>query len=176
MALAAAGEAAVTGAVLEAVSSVMPGTDDYSYYVNDGVYGAFNCIMFDHAVVRPRLLRNPARNKGQKPTHKVKASLSKSGLKKLASSLSDSGDEEERKDLSLYSSTIFGPSCDSIDVVSRSVLLPKLSIGDWLYFQNMGAYTAAAASSFNGFDPSNKFYVCSIRPENFEKMLAGPDR
>ena len=173
-ALAAAGEAAVAGAVLEAVSSLMPGSDDFAYYVNDGVYGAFNCIMFDHAVVRPRLLRNPAKSKGQQPGHKVKASMSKEGFKRLESSVSDSN-EEGKKDVDLYSSTLFGPSCDSIDVVARSVLLPKLTVGDWLYFNNMGAYTSAAASSFNGFDPSEKFYVCSVRPENFEKMVAGPD-
>ena len=181
-ALASAGEAALAGAVLEAVSSVMPGVDDYSYYCNDGVYGAFNCIMFDHAVVRPRLLRNPAiacrRNTSAgasgKPGHRVQASVSKEGFKRLESSVSDS-DEEASKDINLYSSTLFGPSCDSIDVVARSVLLPKLKVGDWLYFQNMGAYTSAAASSFNGFDPSAKFYVCSVRPENFEKMVAGPD-
>ena len=54
-------------------------------------------------------------------------------------------------------------------------ILPKLKVGDWLHFQNMGPYTSAAASSFNGFGPSPKFYACSVRPENFEKMVAGPD-
>ena len=182
-ALASAGEAAVAGAVLEAVSSLMPGNDDYSYYCNDGVYGSFNCIMFDHAVVRPRLLRNPfiANRRGSnadaasgKHGHRVQASVSKEGFKRLESAVSDHSDDENNKDINLYSSTLFGPSCDSIDVVARSVLLPKLKVGDWLYFQNMGAYTSAAASSFNGFDPSPKFYVCSVRPENFEKMVAGP--
>lgn len=172
-ALAAAGEAAVAGAVLEAVSSVMPGSDDYAYYINDGVYGAFNCIMFDHAVVRPRLLRKADGHKTPKHRRVRSASLS-NGFEELQSSGSDS-DDDEKGDVTLYSSTIFGPSCDSIDVVSRSVLLPKLNIGDWLYFNNMGAYTSAAASSFNGFNPSAKFYVCSVRPENFEKMVAGPD-
>jgi Pyridoxal-dependent decarboxylase, C-terminal sheet domain len=75
----------------------------------------------------------------------------------------------------LYTSTIFGPTCDSIDVICRSVLLPTLKVGDWLYFTNMGAYTMAAASSFNGFTPSEKFYVCSVMPEYFEAMIAGPE-
>ena len=26
------------------------------YYVNDGVYGSFNCLMFDHAIVHPEVL------------------------------------------------------------------------------------------------------------------------
>ena len=59
--------------------------------------------------------------------------------------------------------------------MARSVLLPKLQVGDWLYFQNMGAYTMAASSSFNGFVPSEKFYVCSVQPEYFEALIAGPD-
>ena len=56
-------------------------------------------------------------------------------------------------------------------MISRSVLLPKMSIGDWLYFNNMGAYTSAAASDFNGFTPSDKFYVCSVQPEHFEQYM-----
>lgn len=29
----------------------------YMYYINDGVYGSFNCVLYDHAVVHPELLR-----------------------------------------------------------------------------------------------------------------------
>ena len=28
----------------------------FMYYVNDGVYGSFNCLMFDHATVETCLL------------------------------------------------------------------------------------------------------------------------
>jgi len=28
----------------------------YMYYINDGIYGSFNCIMYDHAVVKPEPL------------------------------------------------------------------------------------------------------------------------
>merc|ERR1712238_280985 len=55
--LAASGEAAVNGMVLQAVADSVPLQDDFAYYVNDGVYGAFNNLMFDHASVRPRVLR-----------------------------------------------------------------------------------------------------------------------
>mmetsp|Transcript_7535 Transcript_7535/g.13631 ORF Transcript_7535/g.13631 Transcript_7535/m.13631 type:complete len:213 (-) Transcript_7535:2927-3565(-) len=56
-------------------------------------------------------------------------------------------------------STLFGPTCDSIDVICRDVTLPELDIGSWLYFLNMGAYTMAAASSFNGFSPPPAKYI-----------------
>jgi ornithine decarboxylase len=62
----------------------------------------------------------------------------------------------------------------SIDVVARSVLLPKLEVGDFVYALNMGSYTMAAASSFNGFTPCENFYVCSVQPEYFEQLIAGP--
>lgn len=59
-------------------------------------------------------------------------------------------------------SCLFGPTCDSIDVICKDIDLPELEIGDWLYFMNMGAYTVASASSFNGFKPPNACYVVCI--------------
>jgi len=61
-----------------------------------------------------------------------------------------------------YKSTIFGPTCDSMDCIARDILLPELEVGSWIYFKNMGAYTVAAASPFNGFKSfPNTFYVNS---------------
>jgi ornithine decarboxylase len=50
-----------------------------------------------------------------------------------------------------YKCTIFGPTCDSMDCIAKDISMPELEIGEWLYFKNMGAYTIAAASPFNGF-------------------------
>lgn len=46
---------------------------------------------------------------------------------------------------------MWGPTCDGLDQVVSSVLLPPLDIGDWLVFPDMGAYTLPVASTFNGF-------------------------
>ncbi|KAF8889237.1 ornithine decarboxylase [Mucidula mucida] len=82
---------------------------DVMYYINDGVYGSFNCLMFDHAVAQPYRL---------------------------------------------------GPTCDSIDKICVQTMLPeRLQIGDWLGFDNMGAYTICAASQFNGFEISKVVYT-----------------
>jgi len=51
----------------------------------------------------------------------------------------------------LYKSTVFGPTCDSLDCIAKDFDLPELQVGEWLYFKSMGAYTVAAASPFNGF-------------------------
>ncbi|PUZ71772.1 hypothetical protein GQ55_2G341100 [Panicum hallii var. hallii] len=59
-----------------------------------------------------------------------------------------------------HTSTVFGPTCDSLDTVVTGYQLPEISVGDWLIFDNMGAYTTAAGSKFNGFDTSDiKIYV-----------------
>ena len=47
---------------------------------------------------------------------------------------------------------IAGPSCDSMDVIARGVVLPEPEDGDILLIHTAGAYTSAYASSFNGCD------------------------
>ncbi len=46
--------------------------------------------------------------------------------------------------------TLAGPTCDSVDVVAREVLLPDLVVGDLLASPAMGAYTVVTATTFNG--------------------------
>lgn len=62
-------------------------------------------------------------------------------------------------------STVFGPTCDGLDVVLSDYPLPKLAFGDWLVFPKMGAYTLCGASDFNGMGVSeaNVSYVFSKR-------------
>lgn len=52
-----------------------------------------------------------------------------------------------------------GPSRTSVDVIARNVRLPSLSVGDWLYFENMGAYTATLASRNAGIPASTSYYL-----------------
>jgi len=57
-----------------------------------------------------------------------------------------------------YKCTIFGPTCDSMDCIAKDIDLPELEVGEWLYFNDMGAYTVAAASPFNGFKSCPTIY------------------
>ncbi|XP_075454467.1 ornithine decarboxylase [Ascaphus truei] len=95
------------------------------YYVNDGVYGSFNCILYDHAHVKPVLQKKP------------------------------------KPDEPFYSSSIWGPTCDGLDRIVERFDLPDLQVGDWMLFENMGAYTVAASSTFNGFQRPTLYYVMS---------------
>ncbi|CAG0882533.1 unnamed protein product [Darwinula stevensoni] len=95
------------------------------YYTNDGVYGSFNCLLYDHAAVQMKSLK-----------------------------------EYQEKDWCMPSS-IWGPTCDSLDCILKRVLMPSMDVGDWLYWPNMGAYTCSAASTFNGFPRPEFHYVAS---------------
>lgn len=101
------------------------GHEIIKYYVNDSVYGAFNCKIFDHATF----------------TFDYVSSSSISSSK-----------------LNSYQSTIFGPTCDSMDVIIENVQLPELEIGDHFCFYNMGAYTDSASSEFNGIPRAKILY------------------
>lgn len=96
------------------------------YYLNDGVYGSFNCIYFDHN--QPTIL------------------------------------PFNERDGELHPSRIFGPTCDSIDLICDSISLPELAIGEWMYVESFGAYTIAASSSFNGFKTSICKYIYRSLP------------
>jgi ornithine decarboxylase len=50
-----------------------------------------------------------------------------------------------------YPSVLAGPTCDSIDIISEALDLPKLTVGDLIVGREMGAYTWASASDFNFF-------------------------
>jgi len=77
----------------------------------------------------------------------------------LPSMVFPSNEESQNGDKGIFKSTIFGPTCDSMDKIAENIFLPELKVGEWIYFPDFGAYTTAAASSFNGFDKSNSFYI-----------------
>jgi diaminopimelate decarboxylase len=63
------------------------------------------------------------------------------------------------RDGKVYDCTIYGPTCDSMDTISNDCKLPDLAIGESVYIENFGAYTTAAASTFNGFQRTPCVYV-----------------
>ncbi|XP_069333738.1 antizyme inhibitor 2 isoform X2 [Eulemur rufifrons] len=50
----------------------------------------------------------------------------------------------------LYSSSLWGPVADGCDCVAEGLWLPQLQVGDWLVFDNMGAYTVGTGSLLGG--------------------------
>lgn len=54
---------------------------------------------------------------------------------------------------------VFGPTCDAFDTISVAEELPELEIGDYLYTENIGAYSIASSTYFNGFPPAKVVHV-----------------
>ncbi|UYV79493.1 ODC1, partial [Cordylochernes scorpioides] len=99
--------------------SAMDGTT--MYYLNDGVYGSFNCVIYEPTALHPIPLTV------------------------------DGGNVEERE---ILRSSLWGPTCDSLDRVMEETFLPNMEVGEWLVFHNMGAYSLTSATTFNGFPKS----------------------
>jgi ornithine decarboxylase len=54
---------------------------------------------------------------------------------------------------------VFGQTCDGLDTISQSEELPNLEIEDLVYSDNIGAYSNASATWFNGFPPAQVVHV-----------------
>jgi ornithine decarboxylase len=54
---------------------------------------------------------------------------------------------------------VFGQTCDGLDVISQSELLPNLDVDDLVYSESIGAYSNASATWFNGFPPAKVVHV-----------------
>jgi ornithine decarboxylase len=92
--------------------------------ISESLYGAFNCVLFDHATPSFYPLDN--------------------------------------FDSKLETVTIFGSTCDGGDVIQKEALVPSsISVGNWLVWPRMGAYTSAATTRFNGipFDKRMNIYI-----------------
>ncbi|XP_045638014.1 antizyme inhibitor 2 isoform X2 [Ursus americanus] len=61
----------------------------------------------------------------------------------------------------LYSSSLWGPVADGCDCVAEGLWLPQLHVGDWLVFENMGAYTVGMASLLGGTQTCRVTYAMS---------------
>lgn len=113
-------------------------------YINDGVYGSFNCIMFDHQIVHPfpLTLRAGSVLCPFPRSFPPNVSLEEDLTVQMGYHRAPGGTEM---------ASVWGPTCDSIDCVRNVVMLPRnLQVGDWLGWGEMGAYTCCAASTFNG--------------------------
>jgi ornithine decarboxylase len=55
--------------------------------------------------------------------------------------------------------SVFGQTCDGLDTISHSEQLPGLEIEDLVYSENIGAYSNASATWFNGFPPAQVVHV-----------------
>ena len=56
-------------------------------------------------------------------------------------------------------SAVYGPTCDALDVISMAENLPELERDDLVHSENIGAYSHASSTHFNGFPPAKVVHV-----------------
>lgn len=61
----------------------------------------------------------------------------------------------------VFASSLWGPSGDELDQVVDQCLLPELSVGDWLIFNNAGAYSLGPPSTFTESPRPPVYYTIS---------------
>jgi len=94
------------------------GTKGSGLTISESLYGAFNCILFDHAQPHIKEVHDEFGNKIE-------------------------GQPIKR--------TIFGCTCDGGDIIYKEYEVPEgTDFGSWIVWDNMGAYTCAATTRFNG--------------------------
>lgn len=127
----------------------------YMYYINDGVYGSFNGLMYDHATFTPTLYEAQEDTLGSMDVSTPMSMPQQTTPRKMEMrQFSTSVDPTPT-----YKSSLWGPTCDSLDCVVKETQLPKLEVGQWLMFRDMGAYSNAAGSEFNGFAKPSIIYM-----------------
>ena len=78
--------------------------------------------------------------------------------------------DSAKQDSERFESVLAGPTCDSIDVISDSIMLPKLNNGDLIISRMMGAYTLATATDFNFFKRAE---VVVLNEQMHSQVLTG---
>ncbi|MCJ1412988.1 hypothetical protein MMC19_007089 [Ptychographa xylographoides] len=171
-----------------------PMTNEASFmlYLNDGVYGNFSNIIFDHQQPVPHILPSDdsvevaeSRRTSFSAASKIrKQSIADQIRRQSVTSLTNvrrtSIIEIEGRRPSIVDGprklsdvprhptiySLWGPTCDGIDLITARCTFPlvqrPLEVGDWLIFDDMGAYTRCSATRFNGFaDGHEVIYVNS---------------
>ena len=98
---------------------------DHTLFINDGIYGSLNEYALPNWPVR-----YPLKVYAERDGHIVE------------------------RNSRIASFKAFGPTCDTLDVLHYLIELPEdVAAGDWIEFQQLGAYSCALRTAFNGFFP-----------------------
>jgi hypothetical protein len=130
----------------------------YFYYIDVGLYGSFlfyapyNLSPSDHRVPFTRYIRQ---------NDNVRNKSSGNAAAAADDAVPRCPDDGQQADMEYLPGTIWGPTCDSTDRIVERCLIPRLQLGDWILFGDMGAYSAVVASAFCGFPIPEVVYVIS---------------
>lgn len=153
--------------IVTQVYSRKGGNNPYqALYVNDGVYGSFNNVVYDHATPVPQklclVLEAEARAKDPAAVQDLASQEPEAHL--VAPIDANAAQHAPAVPLEAIPTAIFGPTCDGLDQMCalESTVLPRCDVGDWLIWENQGAYTHTASFVFNGFTHIPKRTYCIL--------------
>ncbi len=106
-------------------------TKHISYYLADGIYGSFLASLYY------QYDNTKIREEGWN----FKPLFTKTGPKII--------------------STLWGPTCDSGDYISKNWPIQEMGSNEYIYSDNVGAYTTSLQTPFNGITPSKAYYIWS---------------
>lgn len=69
--------------------------------------------------------------------------------------------EKAKNEENLYKSSIWGPTCDGLDLINKECYIPELQVGEFIAYKDMGAYTISGAVAFNGIPLARCIYTAS---------------
>jgi len=108
------------------------------YYIDDGCYGSLYHAAEHNAISNPLPLLYPDSQQQQQQGE---------------------NHNSEHAQSKMFTSTVWGPTCDGLDRVCRDILLPKLYRDNWLVFPNLGCRIGEGlGTAFNGFAPPDTAY------------------
>lgn len=112
-------------------------------YLNDGIYGCFMNAILENELYAPTLIRQET-------------------------------DDDYEREAGEHRYSVWGPSCDGLDCIAKDASMAcEVKVGDWLKFENMGAYTVVTSTQFNGFP--NRYaiiYVDDYMALRFDRDVA----
>lgn len=100
-----------------------------NYFINDSIHGSFSSVALFGESVGFTVIKKS----------KIHEKLISNEEKKL--------------------STIWGCTCSSRDKIIGNIMMIDVEIGDWLIFNNMGAYSTVLSTEFNGFARGKMYYL-----------------
>ncbi|KAK6524821.1 hypothetical protein TWF281_011719 [Arthrobotrys megalospora] len=132
-------------------------------YLADGIYSNINAAIWPGELTFPTVVKG-RRMAGLKSTLPTSSASSDSGIE--VDEVEKEGlDEEEEEGVAtlvkggLQEYSIWGPTCDCMDVVLESAPLPRgIEVGDWFVFKDLGAYSTCMRTGFNGLSTTHKMY------------------
>jgi diaminopimelate decarboxylase len=80
----------------------------------------------------------------------------------------ESENEEPSGIYETQNSTLFGMTCDGMDIITKNISTPvDMKVSDWLCISGMGAYTYGPRSLFNGMKSTDKIlrWNAQVHPE-----------